>query len=154
MYDTYVVLQGWVGTDPETIDTGQATMTKLRVACTPRYHKNGEFHDGETSWYTVNAWRTLGMNVARSIHKGDPVVVRGRLKTDVWTREGGEVSTTQVIEAVYVGHDLNRGSTVFTRTPREDRPAADEDPQVKQLNHADDPWGPALTSEGAPVQVA
>ncbi len=154
MYDTYVVLQGWVGTDPETIEAGTTTMTKLRVGCTPRYRKGNDYHDGETSWYTVNAWRTLGANVARSVHKGDPVVVRGRLKTDVWERDDGSVSTTLVVDATYVGHDLSRGTTVFTRTSREERQPADQDPVVKELNHGEDPWGPALTSEGEPMPAA
>lgn len=148
MYDTYVVLQGWVGAEPVTTDTGRGPVTKIRVACTPRYYKDNQFHDGETTWYTVNAWRTLGTNVARSVHQGDPVVVRGRLKSDVWKRDDGTPSVTQVVEALFVGHDLTRGTTTFVRTPREERPSADEEPAVKEMNHADDPWGPPVTSEG------
>jgi single-strand DNA-binding protein len=59
--------------------------------------------DGQTSWYTVHAWRTLGNNVAASVHKGDAVVVHGRVRVDVWEREGQPPSVTHVVEASFVG---------------------------------------------------
>lgn len=154
MYDTFVTLQGWVGTDPTTTDTASGVVTKLRVACTPRFRKGDAWQDGETTWFTVNAWRTLGVHVARSVRKGEPVVVRGRLKSDVWTRDDGSVSVTYVVDAVYVAHDLTRGTTDFTRAVREERAEADVDPAVREMNHADDPWGPPVSSEGVAGSAA
>lgn len=152
MYDTYVVLQGWVGTDPETHTAGTATVTKFRVGCTPRYRKkNDEYHDGETTWYDVKAWRTLGENVARSVRKGDPVVVRGRLQADQWQRDDGVRSTTLVVEAGFVGHDLNRGTAAFIRTPRKEYADADAGPATAQAAHGD-PWASAPTAEPESVE--
>ena len=88
MNETYVTLQGWVGTDvEERVLASGVTVASFRLGCTPRYQRDGVWVDGETSWFTVAAWRSLGRNVAESVHQGDAVVVHGRVRTDVWQRD-------------------------------------------------------------------
>ena len=85
-----------------------------------------------------------------SIRKGDAVVVHGRLRTDVWEREDGQSSTTYVVEATFVGHDLNRGTTVFLRSTRADRTEPEDETQneMKAIIHNQPDDLPQLTSEG------
>ena len=154
MNESWVTLQGWVGGEVNTREAGGTRVSTFRVGCTPRYLRNGMWVDEQTSWYTVHAWRTLGNNVAASVHKGDAVVVHGRVRVDVWEREGQPPSVTHVVEASFVGHDLSKGTSQFLRVSRQERTNAPEDSEeVKQLVHGFDPDGPQLDSDGRPREA-
>ena len=43
------------------------------------------------------------------------MVVHGKLSAHVWTNKAGLEVTTFEIEAAFVGHDLNRGTSAFER---------------------------------------
>jgi single-strand DNA-binding protein len=122
MNDSYVTLQGWVGGDVDVRTAGDTRCASFRLGCTPSFNKGGTWVDGETAWYTVDCWRTLGRNVAESVKRGDAVIVHGRLRVHVWEREGQPRTTTLVVDATQVGHDLTRGTSAFVKTPR---PAAE-----------------------------
>ncbi len=136
MNEAFVTFQGWVGNEVVHRETQQGTVANLRVGSTPRIRKrNGEWVDGPTSWFSVTCWRTLADHVRDSVRKGDPVLVHGRLRADVWERADGQSSVTYVVDATYVGHDLNRGTAVFVEGPaarphrhrRRDRPRREGD---------------------------
>ena len=150
MNEAFVTFQGWVGNDVVHRETAQGNVANLRVGSTPRIRKrNGDWVDGPTSWFSVTCWRTLADNVRDSVHKGEPVLVHGRLRTDVWEREDGQSSVTHVVEASYVGHDLTRGTSVFARAARPERTQAEEDDQaVKELIHGREGDLPQLDSLG------
>ena len=122
--EAQVFLAGYVAREPRfRITTRGIPSVSLRVACTPRWvdRETGEWTDGETSFVTVLCWRTLADNVAKCLHKGEPVLVKGRLHVRPYEKDG--VSRLAVeIEATSVGHDLARGVASFQR-PR--RPAAE-----------------------------
>lgn len=126
MNDSYVTLQGWVGGEVERRLAGDVPLATFRVGSTPRRLRDGAWVDGETQWFTVNCWRTLAANAAASLRKGDPVVVHGRVRVERWQRQDGTTGTGWVVEASFVGHDLNRGTSAFTRPvrPVEEQPAA------------------------------
>lgn len=117
--ETVVTLQGWVGGEVVLRQAGDSLVAGFRVGCTPRrYHRRSEtWVDGETQWFTVNAWRALGEHCAASLERGDPVVVHGRLAARTWTSKEGVETTTYEVEAALVGHDLARGTTIFTKAP-------------------------------------
>lgn len=96
----------------------QAAVSTFRLACTPRLVRNGTWTDGTTTWVSVQCWRQLAANVAHSVHKGDPVIVTGRLRTNRWRGEDGTEHERLIIEATRIGHDLTRGTTQFTKTER------------------------------------
>jgi single-strand DNA-binding protein len=130
MYETTVTLQGWLGGDVTTRMAGEALVASFRVASTPRrFQRSTEtWVDGTTQWYSVTAWRALGENCQRSLRRGDPVVVHGRLTVSTWVGRDGVEQSTLEIEATHVGHDLSRGSAVFTRTPKTPPVAAEAAP--------------------------
>ena len=134
MSDTYVTLHGWVGGDVNFREPHGVSVASFRVASTPRLKKGGEWVDGDTTWYSVTVWRQLADNVRTSVRKGDAVIVHGRLRTDNWKREDGQVNSTLAIEASLVGHDLSRGRSVFSRvsagaaSPASGLSEADADP--------------------------
>lgn len=121
MNESYVTLQGWVGGDVDLRDVGESQVASFRVGSTPRYQRNGEWVDGTTSWFTVSCWRGLARNVAGSLRRGDAVVVHGRVRVETWTREDSTSSTSVVVDATFVGHDLTRGTSVFTKPARPQR---------------------------------
>jgi single-strand DNA-binding protein len=113
--EAYVQITGYVGTDVELRPT--SGVASFRVASTPRYRKNGDWVDGNPTWLTVTCWRSLAEHAAESIRKGDPVIVIGKLRTNVWKGEDGVVERL-ILEATSIGHDLSRGTAVFSRVER------------------------------------
>lgn len=118
--DTLVTLEGWLGSPVSVRRAGAASVASFRLAATPRrFHPGtGRWSDDRTQWFTVNAWRALGEGCAASLHRGDPVVVVGRLRTTAWTTPEGVEVTGLEVDAQAVGHDLNRGTSTFTRSAR------------------------------------
>lgn len=154
MNESYVTLTGWVGTEVDLRDVGDTQCASFRVGSTPRRQRGGVWVDGETSWFTVNCWRALARNVAESVRSGDPVVVHGRVKVDVWEREGQPPSVAWVVDATFVGHDLGKGTSVFVRAPKAPVTDARDDEALKALIHGQDPLGPRLDAEGEPAEPA
>ena len=134
MNETMITLQGNLGNDVNVRQAGDAQVATFRVACTPRRYqkKTDEWADGDTQWYTVNAWRGLAETCEQSLRRGDPVFVHGRLNAQVWSNSAGIEVTTFEVDAVVVGHDLCRGTSVFTRTPRQqgDTQAGESEPEA------------------------
>ncbi|KQT89489.1 hypothetical protein ASG49_17240 [Marmoricola sp. Leaf446] len=145
MNESTVIVPGWVGGDVDLREVGESQVASFRLASTPRYQRQGEWVDGPTSWFTVNCWRGLARHVAGSVRRGDAVVVHGRLRVDTWTRDDGSTSTTVVVDATSVGHDLNRGTATFTRPARRDPAAAEPGPAVGP------PVEPAAGEQGRPA---
>ena len=142
MNESMVTFQGWLGGDVRTRQAGGAVVASFRVASTPRRlnRSTGEWHDGPTQWYTVNAWRTLGEHCASSLRRSDPVIVHGRLTQSTWVNQEGVEMTSLDVDASFVGHDLTRGTTVFTKAVGRDGrqqaagPAADRMPEAAQAD--------------------
>ena len=113
--EAQVHITGYAGTEVES--RGNGTVSAFRLACTPRIRTKSGWSDGNTTWIEVACFRTLAQHVAQSVHKGDPVLVFGKLRTNVWEKDG-QTHERLVLEAEMVGHDLNRGTSAFQRTPR------------------------------------
>lgn len=153
MFETFVTFQGWVGGDVTHRETKDGNVANFRVASTPRLKRRGEWMDGETTWYSVSAWRGLADNIRDSIKRGDPVLVHGRMRTDTWKREDGHTSVTLVVDANLVGHDLGRGTSVFLKSARPDRNEIEEDHEIKEMIHQDPGDLTPLDSFGDPRPV-
>jgi single-strand DNA-binding protein len=119
--DANIDLAGFVASEPSFRRLASGTsQAKLRVAYTERRfnRETGEWGDGPTSFVNVVCWRTLADNVAVCLRKGEPVLVRGRMRIrDFEGKDGSPRSITEV-EASSIGHDLSRGVAHFSRTRR------------------------------------
>ena len=151
MGDTFITFHGWVGNEVTIRNAGGVNVANFRVAATPRIKRKGEWMDGETTWYSVSAWRALADNVNGSVKKGDAVIVHGRLRSEHWKREDGQVATTLLVEASYVGHDLSRGTSVFLRSTKPDRQDSDVHDELAEMMHRDSDDTTQLDSWGHPV---
>jgi len=123
----YVTLVGFVAQDPKQRKIRDGVLvTDLRVGATPRVldRVTNEWRDGDTAYYDVSCWRRLGDHVRASLHKGDPVMIKGRFRSRTWVDKAGVPRTAIDIMADTVGHDLNRGVANYLRPDR--RPVAVE----------------------------
>jgi single-strand DNA-binding protein len=113
--EAQVHITGYAGTEVES--RGNGTVSAFRLACTPRIKTKNGWSDGNTTWLEVACFRTLAQHVAQSVRKGDPVLVVGKLRTNVWEKDG-QTHERLVLEADVFAHDLNRGTSIFQRPPR------------------------------------
>jgi single-strand DNA-binding protein len=113
----HISISGVIATQPRSIVTSEGlAICSFRVASPQRHFSKAEnqWVEGETNWFTVSAFRQLAEHATTSLHKGERVVVRGRLKLRQWEREE-KTGLSAEIEADALGHDLRWGSSSFTR---------------------------------------
>ena len=120
MNEMQVTLRGNVASDPRFHEFGDGGMvTSFRLASTSRFfdRERSAWVDRETTYVSVNCRRWMAQNAIRSLAKGQPLVVTGRMRERYWESEG-RAGRTLEIEADAVGHDLTYGETRFTRVSR------------------------------------
>ena len=121
MSDVQTTIIGYVGGDVTFREGGAGGPDRatFRVASTPRFYdkNNGGWRDGETVWSTVSCWRALAGNVKTSVHSGDPVVVIGRRRVNVWESGEGVKQEREFVDAQVVRHDLCRGTSRSWQDP-------------------------------------
>jgi single-strand DNA-binding protein len=130
----FVTLVGYVAQDPTLRPTKTGKLVaNVRIGVTPRQQDRvtGEWRDMETSYYNVTCWERLAEHAKASLHKGEPVIVKGKFKTNTYEDKTGQPRTVIDIVADTVGHDLSRGIANYMRQQpsqwnKEDDPADDE----------------------------
>jgi single-strand DNA-binding protein len=105
--DNHTTIVGNLVEDPELRFTNSGTaVANMRVAVTQRIQQDGNWRDGETSFFKVNVWRGQAENLADSLSKGDRVMVSGRLRQRSWETPEGEKRSVTELEADEVGASL------------------------------------------------
>ena len=114
--------------------TGKA-VANLSVACNPRRYDASQstWIDGTPVFWQCEVWGSLGENAVESLHKGDRVLVTGRVKAYTWTpTDGPNVGTEQRRMQILVDEIGPSLRFVTTKPIRVDRaaggPAATEEP--------------------------
>jgi single-strand DNA-binding protein len=134
MNDIFTTVIGNAVTDVSlrTIATG-VSVASFRIASNPRRFDKAtnSWIEQETNFLTITAWSQLAENVALSVHKGQSLVVSGKLKVRQW-QDGEKNGTSVEIDAVSIGHDLNRGTSEFTKIKRVSE-NFDQDPWVNEV---------------------
>ena len=140
-----ITVTGFVATPPRHVVTETGLkITSFRLASNQRRfdRQQNQWVDGDTNWYTISSFRQLAENAAGSVHKGDRVIVTGRVRIRDWTGEQ-KSGTTIEVEADALGHDLTWGLSTFARrisdSARDDAPSAQEGPDAsEEFPSADD----------------
>ena len=126
MNETMLTVSGNLVSDVDFRVTARGdALARFRVASTvKRYDKaSGRWLDGDTTYWNVTAWRRAAENAAKSLAKGHPVLVHGKVRQRTVDREvaGAPGATMAVtftdLEAVSFGLDLNRCRAQFLRAP-------------------------------------
>ena len=142
---------GVVGTEPNHVVTADGmAVTTFQLASSGRRFDSAQkaWVDTDTNWFTVVGFRQLAAGMAASLHKGDRVLVDGRLQAKEWKNDQGH--KTQQLEIVVdaIGHDLRWGTAIFAKNPRSAAPAGTAPSQDAEAAAAVGDWGaPALGGE-------
>jgi single-strand DNA-binding protein len=75
--------------------------------------------DGDSLFFSVTCWGWTATNVQRSLSKGDPVMVTGRLNTREYESSTGEKRTSLDLTARAIGPDLSACTAVITKPSRD-----------------------------------
>ena len=118
--DNFVQIIGNVTRDPELrFTTGGTAVCSFGIAWTPRRRNaNGDWEDGETSFFNCSAWRDLGENIAASISKGNRVVVTGSVRARDWEDRDGNKRTSIEIDVDECAPSLRWAQAQIERTSR------------------------------------
>ena len=120
MNDTRITIVGNLVDEPRLRETKTGVaVASFRIASTSRRfdREQERWVDQDSLFATVTCWRATAENVAASLHKGQPVIVTGR----IYSREYKVDEVLRVsyeVDADAVGHDLSRGQTQFTKIVR------------------------------------
>ena len=120
MNDIITTVIGNAVTDVSLRVTSSGTsVASFRIASNSRrFDKStSSWIDQEPSYLSITAWSQLAENVALSVHKGQALVVTGKLKVRQW-QDADKSGTNVEIDAIAIGHDLNRGTSEFTKVKR------------------------------------
>jgi single-strand DNA-binding protein len=120
MFETTITMMGNV-MDEVTLKATQSGIPRVsfRVVSTARRtdRETGEWVDGQKLIVNVTFWREFAENVAKSIRKGDPVLVYG----SIFSREYTVEETNRIsyeIEPVSIAHNLKFGTAKFDKRKR------------------------------------
>jgi single-strand DNA-binding protein len=97
-----------------------AKVTNFRLASNTsrRDPATNEWVTTETLFVSVCCWRQLGDNVFASLHKGDSVEVRGRMRQREYLDTNNNRVVRYELDAYSVAPDLNRAQVTLERPPR------------------------------------
>ncbi len=120
-----VTLVGRAGTHPQ-ISGNSPDRVSLRIITTERWFDKAAnvWVDGDEFGVTVVCWKGLGGAVLKTVRKGDPIVVTGRITTRRFEKDGATAYFTEV-KADVVGLDVARMGARFARVALEPRETAD-----------------------------
>jgi single-strand DNA-binding protein len=97
----------------------------------------GGWKDGDTAFYNVSAWRSLGKYMASSLKKGDKVIVQGKIKYHEFKKNDGTNGHAYEIEASDVGIAL------YSKTAKKDASSSPWDTSKAStinVSTEPDPW--------------
>lgn len=119
-----ITLVGNIVGDPEqrTTRAGEVIAAFRLAASDRRYDRErSQWVDGHTNYYAVSVFGELGRHALSSLHKGERIIVAGRLTLREWETDAKRGLSADVT-AVAVGHDLRWGVSRFERERRPDAP--------------------------------
>lgn len=112
MNETMLTLVGNLTEDPRLthLDSGY-DVVNFRMAATARRFdfQSKEYVDADPLFINVTCWRALATNVNASLHKGDPIVVKGTLRQRSYETEDNQKRTKYELIADAVGPNLRMG---------------------------------------------
>ncbi|WP_122261735.1 single-stranded DNA-binding protein [Ornithinimicrobium cerasi] len=119
--ETPITVVGNLTADPELRFTPSgAAVANFTVASTPRQfdRQANEFKDGETLFMRCSVWREAAEHATESLHRGDRVLVTGRLVSRSWQTPEGENRTVMEMQVDEVGPSLRYATAQVTKAQR------------------------------------
>ena len=82
-----VILHGRLVNDVELKEVGGFSLAEFRVAWSEKYKETES-----KCFLKCKAWRSVGENISKYFHKGQEIVVEGKLVTEEWEKDGQKQS--------------------------------------------------------------
>lgn len=115
-----ITLVGNLTRDPELRLTPKGTTVAHLGLAVNRRRRDAEGNEvSDTSFFNIVAWGSLGENCVDSLHRGDLVVVHGRLEQRAWETATGDRRSAVEVIAEEVGPSLRWVTAALQRRPRE-----------------------------------
>ncbi len=147
--ETYVTLSGNLTATPKTgISRSGVHWTRMRIASSARVfdRQAAEWRDGDTLYLDVSCWRKLAENAAKTLDRGDRVLVFGRLRQRSYEDQQGVRHTVTEMDADAIGPDLGRVPAQLHRSASAAQPVTVEQPSVPESADAADDSAPVLAA--------
>lgn len=127
--DAFFSVTGYVATQPKKGVTKAGTKTlTFRIGWTPREvsRQTGEWADLPSSFASVTCYRKIAENGAYCLRKGDPIVLKGTLRVREYDDQAGARRNSVDVVADFLGHDLAKGTSNFTKHSQRSQQTAEE----------------------------
>jgi single-strand DNA-binding protein len=93
-----VTFKGRLGAEPDiTFAANGTAIAKMRIVTNGRRVVDGTWEDTDTSWWSVTAFGRVAEAVADNVHKGDLVMVLGKIKQRDWEKDGVKRTSADVV---------------------------------------------------------
>jgi single-strand DNA-binding protein len=116
-HENLITMVGNLVDDPELRFTPSgAAVCNFRIASNRRWTGQDGQQNEETTYITCNVWRDMAENIGESLHKGDRVVVIGRIKVRSYENQHGQTVWVTEIEADEVAPSLRWARATVSRT--------------------------------------
>jgi single-strand DNA-binding protein len=103
----YVTMIGNLTKDPELRFTGGgAAVCSISFASNRRYKTRDGQDQEETTFMEATCWRDMAENIGESLHKGDRIIVIGRLRKRSYENKEGQTVWVTEIEADEIAPSL------------------------------------------------
>lgn len=129
-----IFIMGRLARDPEVRHTQSGVTVCSFTLAVDRDIKDKQTGERKTDWIPVTAWRGTGELVSRYLHKGDSIVVVGRLEIQEWTDKQGNKRTTPNVSAENVYFTGGRRQETAQSYQRQEH----EDQQEQNFEYLDD----------------
>jgi single-strand DNA-binding protein len=121
-----VTLLGNLGADPELKSSAKGPVLKMRLATEHSFlNKEKNEREKRTEWHTLTMFGARAEALARLLHKGERIMVTGRLQTNDWEKDGQKHYRTEIIVDDLCFAGGTRANGAYTHAPREALTSAD-----------------------------
>ena len=117
-------IMGRLARDPEVRHTQSGVTVCSLTLAVDRDIKDKQTGERKTDWIPVTAWRGTADLISRYLHKGDSIVVVGRLEIQEWTDKQGNKRTTPNVSAenvYFTGGRRQETAQSYQRQEHEDQ---------------------------------
>ena len=85
-----VILMGNLTRDPELRQTTNSDVCHFSLAINRNYSDASGQKQQETTYVDAEAWGRTAQVITQYLHKGEPLLIEGRLKLDQWQDQNGQ----------------------------------------------------------------
>lgn len=131
--------------DPELRYTQSGVpMANIRVASSRRYQDRNQEWQEDTAFFRGTVWREMAEQVSESLHKGDRVIIFGRIEQRDWEDNSGQKRSSLDLSIQEIGPSLRWATAKVNRISRgsTDSGSWGDSPQIPAGPVARDDFGP------------